>query len=102
MCRRGPCWLPRSISGLSVPYKKGTAALYEQMRQPCVPVATNAGYFWPRRGLYRRPGVAVVEFLTPIAPGMERAAFMATLEKTVEAHSDALLAEAGFKATLPV
>ena len=71
------------------------------MGQPCVPVATNAGYFWPRRGLYRRPGVAVVEFLTPIAPGLERAAFMKRLEETVETRSDALLAEAGFKAPQP-
>ena len=71
------------------------------MNQPCIPVATNAGYFWPRRGLYRRPGIAVVEFLTPIAPGLERGAFMEILEKTVETRSDALLSEAGFKAFQP-
>tara|TARA_R100000935_G_scaffold18833_1_gene36357 strand:- start:745 stop:1476 length:732 start_codon:yes stop_codon:yes gene_type:complete len=91
----------RVAPGLSVPYKAGTAALYEQMNQPCIPVATNAGYFWPRRGLYRRPGVAVVEFLTPIAPGLERGTFMEILEKTVETRSDALLSEAGFKAFQP-
>jgi 1-acyl-sn-glycerol-3-phosphate acyltransferase len=64
------------------------------MGQTCVPVATNVGYFWPRRGLYRRPGVAVVEFLDPIPAGLPRDEFMSRLEQTVEARSDALLAEA--------
>ena len=84
----------RVAPGAKAPYKVGTAVLYEQLNQPCVPVATNAGHFWPRRGLFRRPGVAVVEFLDPIPPGQERAAFMATLEERVEAASDALLMEA--------
>ena len=86
----------RVAPGAKVPYKVGTAVLYEQLGQPCVPVATNAGYFWPRRGLYRRPGLAVVEFLPPIAPGMKKSDFMAQLEETVEAASDKLLAEAGW------
>ena len=38
--------------------------------EPCVPAATNAGVFWGRRSLYRRPGLAVVEFLPPIPPGL--------------------------------
>lgn len=86
----------RVAPGAHVPYKIGTAVLYDQLGQICVPVATNAGYFWPRRGLYRRPGVAVVEFLAPIAPGLEKHAFMAELETRVERASDALLAEAGW------
>ena len=63
-----------------------------------LPAATNAGYFWPRRGLYRRPGVAVVEFLDPIPPGLSRAEFMQRLEEVVERRSDALLQEAGWHA----
>ncbi|QFT58960.1 2-acyl-glycerophospho-ethanolamine acyltransferase [Sulfitobacter sp. THAF37] len=84
--------------GKRIPYKVGSAALYEQLQQPCVPAATNAGYFWPRRGLYRRPGVAVVEFLDPIPPGLSRADFMQRLEEVVERRSDALLEEAGWHA----
>ncbi len=86
----------RVAPGARKPYKVGTAVLYEQLGQPCVPAATNAGYFWPRRGLYRRPGLAVVEFLDPIAPGLGKDAFVAMLEERVEAASDALLKEAGF------
>jgi len=51
------------------PYKVGTSILYEQLGQPCVPAATNVGVFWPRRGILRRPGVAVVEFLPRVDPG---------------------------------
>lgn len=78
-------------------YKVGTAVLYGQLEQPCIPVATNAGYFWPRRGLFRRPGLAVVEFLPPIAPGLTKDAFMKQLEQTVETASNALLHEGGWR-----
>ncbi len=88
----------RVAPGAKAPYKAGTAALYEQMAKPCVPVATNAGYFWPRRGLYRRPGVAVVEFLDPIEPGLSKDAFMKELETNVEQVSDRLLYDAGWSA----
>ncbi|MGJ8546503.1 MAG: lysophospholipid acyltransferase family protein [Sulfitobacter sp.] len=81
--------------GVRAPYKVGTAVLYGQLDQPCVPVATNAGVFWPRRGLLRRPGVAVVTFMAPIAPGLSKQEFMAKLETEVEAVSDQLLAETG-------
>lgn len=85
----------RSAPGTKMPYKVGTAVLYEQLGQPCYPVATNAGVFWPRRGLYRRPGVAVVDFLEPIPAGMARDAFVATLQERIESASDTLLDETG-------
>lgn len=86
----------RVAPGADAPYKVGTTVLYEQLGQPCVPVATNAGYFWPRRGLYRRPGVAVVDFLEPIEPGLEREEFMRRMQQSIEHRSDALLQEAGW------
>ncbi|WP_299403417.1 1-acyl-sn-glycerol-3-phosphate acyltransferase [uncultured Roseobacter sp.] len=87
----------RVAPGAKMPYKVGTGVLYEQLGQPCVPVATNVGVLWPKRGMLRKPGVAVVEFLPAIEPGMERAEFMDILESSVEETSDALMAEAGFK-----
>lgn len=86
----------RVAPGAKVPYKVGTGILYEQLSQTCVPVATNVGVLWPRKGIMRRPGVAVVEFLDPIEAGMERNAFMAELEQRVEARSNELMREAGF------
>ena len=87
----------RIAPGVAAPYKKGTGALYAQMGQPCVPVATNIGLFWPKKGITRKPGVAVVEFLPRIAPGLEPRQFMEQLEHDIETASNALLDEAGFK-----
>jgi 1-acyl-sn-glycerol-3-phosphate acyltransferase len=66
------------------------------LAQDCVPAATNVGVFWPRHGILRKPGLAVVEFLPPIKAGLDRAEFMARLEREVEDASDALMKEAGF------
>jgi len=87
----------RVAPGARKPYKVGTGALYKDLAQPCVPAATNVGVFWPRHGLLRKPGLAVVEFLPVIEPGLEVDAFMEKVETTVEAASDALMAEAGFR-----
>lgn len=86
----------RVAPGADKPYKVGTAVLYDELNQPCVPVATNVGVFWPRHGIMRQPGLAVVEFLEPIAPGLERSEFVPLLESQIEGHSDALMKEAGF------
>ena len=84
----------RVAPGVKKPYKVGTGVLYDQLGQPCVPVATNVGYFWPKRAILRKPGVAVIEFLDPIPPGLPVKDFMARLETAIEPRSDALLAEA--------
>ena len=86
----------RVAPGIKAPYKTGTAALYLQLGQDCVPVATNVGVFWPKHGILRKRGLAVVEFLPVIPPGLKTAAFMAQLEDEVETASDRLMAEAGF------
>ncbi len=88
----------RIAPGVKAPFKVGTAILYEQKGQPCVPAATNVGLFWPRKGIYRKPGLAVVEFLPVIQPGLEKYAFLEKLEAEVETASNALMKEAGFDA----
>jgi len=84
----------RVAPGAQAPYKVGAAALYAELGQPCVPVATNVGLFWPRHGILRKPGLAVVEFLPAIAPGLEVPAFLAQIEATIETASNRLMAEA--------
>lgn len=84
----------RVAPGAHRPYKVGTFVLYEATAQPCVPAACNVGLFWPRRGIVRHPGLAVVEFGARIDPGLPQDAFMARLEREVEAGSDRLMAEA--------
>lgn len=86
----------RVAPGDYLPYKIGTGILYEGLKEPCYLAATNVGLFWPRKGILRKPGLAVVEFLEPIQPGMERGAFMAQMEARIEERSKALMREAGY------
>lgn len=66
------------------PYHFGVAALYRQLGVPVVPVALNSGLFWGRRKFVKRPGRITVQVLAPIAPGLSRNAFMATLKERIE------------------
>ena len=86
----------RIAPGVKAPFKVGTGVLYEQLGQDCVPVAANVGLFWPKRGIYRKPGLAVVEFLPRIKAGLTKEEFMTKLEDEVETASNRLMREAGF------
>ena len=85
----------RTAPGQVLPYQPGVAALYARTGAPVVPVALNSGLFWGRRGFIKRPGTIVVEFLPALPPGLDRRAFMAELERRIEAATDRLAAEAG-------
>ena len=74
----------RTAPGASKPYLPGVAALYRELAVPVVPVALNSGHFWPRRSRPRQPGTITMEFLPPIAPGLDRKAFMAELQTRIE------------------
>jgi 1-acyl-sn-glycerol-3-phosphate acyltransferase len=84
----------RRAPGAPPAYKAGVAYVYDKTGVPCLPVALNAGLFWPRRRFLRFPGTIVVEFLPPIAPGMERDAFLRELEQRIESATARLIAEA--------
>ncbi|RKT32101.1 1-acyl-sn-glycerol-3-phosphate acyltransferase [Roseovarius halotolerans] len=86
----------RIAPGVQAPYKVGTGVLYEELGQDCVPVAANVGLFWPRKGIMRKPGTAVVEFLPRLESGLGREVFMARLQDEVETGSNRLMREAGF------
>lgn len=43
-----------------IPYKKGGAVLAANSGYPVVPVAHNAGYFWPRKGFLKYPGTVTL------------------------------------------
>ncbi|MEO1139638.1 MAG: lysophospholipid acyltransferase family protein [Pseudomonadota bacterium] len=86
----------RIAPGVKAPYKVGSGVLYTELGQDCVPVATNVGVFWPRTGIYRKPGVAVIEFLPRIKASLDKDTFMAQLEEVVETNSNRLMREAGF------
>lgn len=89
----------RVAAGAYKSYKVGVGVLYSELAQDCVPAATNVGVFWPRHGLLRKPGLAVVEFLPRIPAGRSVAEFMANVEPVIEGASNRLMAEAGLTMT---
>jgi 1-acyl-sn-glycerol-3-phosphate acyltransferase len=84
----------RRPAGAEPQYKFGVAHLYSEIGVPCVPVALNSGLFWPRRSFRRFPGTVVVQVCDPIAPGLDKSAFIARLQDTIETASNKLLEEA--------
>lgn len=86
----------RVAPGAVLPYKIGTGLIYEDLHLPCIPAATNVGVFWPRHGILRKPGLAVVEFLPAFPAGLPREDFMERLQDRIETASNRLMAEAGF------
>jgi 1-acyl-sn-glycerol-3-phosphate acyltransferase len=83
----------RRPPGAPPAYKFGVAHIYGEMGLPCVPVALNSGLYWPRRKFLRRPGTVRLQFLPPIAPGLDKAVFQAELQERIETASDRLLAQ---------
>ncbi len=79
----------RKKPGAAPDYKPGVAGLYALLGAECVPVALNSGVYWT--GFLKRPGIIVLQFLEPIAPGLKRDAFMATLQSRIETATAALL-----------
>ncbi len=84
----------RTDPGARRPYHSGIAALYRELGLPVVPAAHNSGVFWGRRSFVKSPGCITFELLEPIAPGLERRAFMALLEERIESAAERLRGEA--------
>jgi 1-acyl-sn-glycerol-3-phosphate acyltransferase len=85
----------RTAPGAERPYHPGVAALYADLGLPVVPIALNTGLYWRRRGFLKHAGTAIVAFLEPILPGLDRGAFMIELHDRIERASAQLLSEAG-------
>ncbi|MCB2111919.1 MAG: lysophospholipid acyltransferase family protein [Parvularculaceae bacterium] len=75
-------------------YKKGVFHMYSAYGCPAVPVATNLGRHWPQQDWRLKPGEAVIEFLDPIEPGLDKETFMARLEESIERRSLELIGRA--------
>nr|WP_123400873.1 lysophospholipid acyltransferase family protein [Inmirania thermothiophila] len=73
-------------------YGIGGAVLAERTGAPVVPVAHNAGLFWPRRALLRRPGTVEV-VIGPVIEtrGLAAAEINARAERWIETESARLL-----------
>ncbi len=76
------------------PYKVGVGRIYEDNQVPVIPIAINAGVFWPKRAFIKHPGTVTYQVLPAIPPGLPLPEFMQTLEQTLEHHSNALVKSA--------
>lgn len=82
---------PGAYSG----YRVGAGVLYDELKLPMLPVALNAGLYWPRRSFLKKPGTILVQILPPIAPGLTRQQAMRELEARLEEATDRLVVAAG-------
>lgn len=78
--------------GERAPYQRGVLPLYEKLGVPVVPVALDAGLYWPPDFALMRPGCITLRFLPPLPPGLPREAFFATLQQQLDSATDELLA----------
>jgi len=76
------------------PYRRGAVLAYGSFGLPMVLAATNTGCFWPKRGILRRPGTAVLEFLETIPPQQKQGEVLERMEAVIEEASDRLAEEA--------
>lgn len=72
-------------------YNPGGALLAVRAAVPVVPVAHNAGVYWPRRGFLKRPGVIQVVIGQPLDPqGKRPKQLNAEAERWIEATMQTL------------
>jgi len=84
----------RRPAGAEPSYKFGIAHLYKDLECPVLPVAHNAGLYWPRSSWLVYPGTVIVEFLPPIPPGLPMNDFHAKMVDGIETACDRLIEEA--------
>jgi 1-acyl-sn-glycerol-3-phosphate acyltransferase len=83
----------RVTPGEKQPYKSGIVRLYADTGLPIIPVALNAGLFWPKQLFRQRSGVITLRVLETIPAGLEANIAMRLLEDRLETASDQLMAE---------
>ncbi len=84
-------------------YRSGVYHIYAALEQPVHPVALSCGLVWPQRRWRKVANQScVLEFLEPIPPGLDEAAFMAELERRIEEGTMALIREHGDPETVRV
>jgi 1-acyl-sn-glycerol-3-phosphate acyltransferase len=84
----------RRAPGAPPQYKHGITHLYADLGLPVIPIAHNAGLYWPRRKFFRYPGTIRCRILPPIEPGLDKETFLKRLIEVTEAACDDLLVAA--------
>lgn len=78
----------RSAPGVRGVYHTGGAWIAIQTGAPILPVAHNAGTYWPRNSFLKRPGMVTISIGPPIRPDMHKAAgLMHRVEDWIESET---------------
>lgn len=79
----------RMPPGVHGRYRIGGAALAEATGYPVIPIAHNAGEYWPRRGFIKKPGVIQVRIGKPIhTKGKKAQQILKEAEDWIEAQME--------------
>lgn len=76
------------------PYKVGVANIQQATDLPIIPMALNAGFFYPKKGFLKKRGTVIFEFLPPLKPQKDKKALVKTLKNQVDSLSTKLIDEA--------
>ncbi|MDR6432931.1 1-acyl-sn-glycerol-3-phosphate acyltransferase [Brucella pseudogrignonensis] len=91
----------RRSPGAPPEYKYGIVHLYDALKLPVLPIAHNAGLYWPRRKFFRFPGTIRCRVLPLIPAGLEKEEFLRRLIETTETACDELLVAASRDVNAP-
>ncbi len=85
----------RVAPGDKHPYARSAATIAKDFNCPIVPVAHNAGVFWPRDTFIKRPGCIEMLIGDPVLPDQKSASELTTqCEEWIENNTDALVKNA--------
>ncbi len=92
------CWVvifpegTRLDPGKTRRYGKSAGLLAEKSDRPIVPVAHNAGLFWPRKGLLKKAGVITIQIGPVIRPeGKNAEALTTEVQEWIQPRVDSLV-----------
>ena len=90
--------VPLHASTKDYPYQSGIYFLYSQCNIPVIPVAHNAGLFWPKNSFLKYPNrhktkTVTLEIMDEIPSGLDKKTFMDKLEKSIEDKTRNLIKE---------
>ena len=71
-----------------MPFKKGAARIYEELKISCQPVAINSGYVWPKKGARKTNKLITISILPSLEYGMDKNEFISNLEKKIYLELD--------------
>lgn len=86
----------RIAVGEERPYQPGVVALYTNKalaEYPIIPVAHNAGLYWPKNTLVKNPGKITIEIMPAMVKGMEKEVFLSQLQSTIREKTHELVAQ---------